>query len=238
MTSIDRRYETILFDLDHTLLDSNTSMSLAYEHTMRAFGVDEPSVHHRTFQRINSGLWAAVERHEIGPEVVRTRRFEQLVAEIGLDADAQAMGDRFVAELGARGELYPGVRDVLDALRGRATMALVTNGIGEVQRTRIERLGLEHYLDAIVISGEVGTAKPGSAIFDLVFDLLGEPDRATTVMVGDSLSSDMRGGRESGIATAWYNPDGRPVPPDLTVTHVLHDLAELLDLVAPLREVV
>jgi 2-haloacid dehalogenase len=238
MTPIDRGYQTVLFDLDHTLLDSDTSMSLAYEHTMRAFGVAEPWAHHGVFERINASLWAAVERQEIGPEVVRTRRFERLAAELDLDADAQAMGDRFVSELGARGELYPGVREVLDALRPRATMALVTNGIGEVQRTRIARLGLEPYLDAVVISGEVGTAKPGSAIFDLVFDLLGGPDRATTVMVGDSLSSDMRGGRDYGIATAWYNPDGRSPVDDGSVTHVLHHLTDLLDLVAPLQEVV
>ena len=78
-------------------------------------------------------------------------------------------------------ELYPGVVEVLDALAPLVSMAMVTNGIGEVQRARIERLGLGPYLDAVVISGEVGVAKPGPAIFDLAFAALGDPDRATTL---------------------------------------------------------
>lgn len=223
-------YETILFDLDHTLLDSDTSMAVAYERTMRSVGVDDPWALHPIFERINAALWAAVERHEIGPEQVRTTRFERLVDELSLNADPAAMGDRFVAELGANGELYPGTVETLDALAPVVSMAIVTNGIGEVQRTRIERLGLERYLDAVVISGEVGVAKPGPAIFDIVFADLDEPDRATTLMVGDSLSSDMAGGANYGIATCWYNRNGRSSA-GVTAMHEIADITQLVDIV-------
>jgi YjjG family noncanonical pyrimidine nucleotidase len=228
-------YTTLLFDLDHTLLDSDTSMAAAYDHTMRSSGVEDPWAHHPVFDRINKGLWAAVERHEISPERVRTARFEQLVAALDLDADPVAMGDRFVEELGANGDLFPEVVEVLDALVRVATMAIVTNGIGQVQRTRISRLGLEPYFDAIVVSGEVGVAKPGTEIFDLVFEQLGMPDRSTALMIGDSLSSDMQGGTNYGIATCWYNPSGLRLPEGQSVTHQIADLRQLLDLV-PARE--
>lgn len=229
-------YTTVLFDLDHTLLDSETSMAVAYENTMRAFGIDDPWHVHPVFERINSALWNAVERHEIGPESVRTARFERLVDELSLDSDPAAMGDCFVRELGANGELYPGVVEVLDTLAPLVSMAMVTNGIGEVQRARIERLGLGPYLDAVVISGEVGVAKPGPAIFDLAFAALGDPDRATTLMVGDSLSSDMRGGTDYGIGTCWYNPNGQILPDGVAITHEIADLAELVALVATAGE--
>ncbi len=234
--SSSKRYATVLFDLDHTLLDSDTSMAVAYERTMLGFGVDQPWSHHPTFERINAGLWGAVERQEIGPEEVRTRRFEQLAEALELTVDPGAMAERFVHELGANGDLYPGVREVLEELRSRVTMAIVTNGIGEVQRARIHRLGLERYMSAIVISGEMGVAKPAPAIFDLVFDELGRPELGTALMVGDSLTSDMRGGERYGIDTAWFNPSGSPLPDGRFVTHEIGDLAELYDLVEPVRE--
>ena len=229
-------YETVLFDLDHTLFDSETSMAAAYENTMHSIGIEDPWPLHPVFDRINTALWAAVERHEIGPEEVRFARFEQLIDELAIDADPTTMAERFVAELGAKGDLYPGVVETLDALAPLVTMAMITNGIGQVQRARIERLGLEPFLDAVVISGEVGVAKPGTAIFDLVFAELGHPDRSTTLMVGDSLSSDMRGGSNYGIATCWYNPNGQTLPEHVSVTHEIADLSELPGLVAAERE--
>ena len=83
---------------------------------------------------------------------------------------------------------------------------LLSNGIGEVARAKITRLDLDRYFDAIVVSGEVGVAKPHGAIFDIVFERLGHPDKATTLMIGDSLTSDIRGGIDYGIDTCWYAP--------------------------------
>jgi len=105
----------------------------------------------------------------------------------------------------------------------------VSNGLGEVQRSRIERLGIAHYFDAIVISGEVGTAKPGSAIFDIAFELLGRPDPSGAVMIGDSLESDMAGAANYGIDSCWYNPNGAPAPEGITRQVVqLGDLRHLV----------
>jgi HAD superfamily hydrolase (TIGR01509 family) len=87
-----------------------------------------------------------------------------------------------------------------------ATLALVSNGIGAVARAKVARLELDRYFAAIVISGEVGTAKPDAGIFDIVFDQLGNPDKATALMIGDSLTSDIAGGINYGIDTCWYAP--------------------------------
>lgn len=224
------RYQTLLFDLDHTLLDSDASEVAAYAHTMATIGLDDPDQHFERYVDINREMWRAVEAGTMHPDEVRFRRFEQFTADIGVDADPVAMAEAFVRGLGAHGELYDGARDLLDALGGHVRLALVTNGLSDVQRARIERLDLDRYFDAIVISSEVGVTKPRREIFDLTFERLGAPDPATAVMIGDSLSSDMRGGRDYGIATCWFNPHELAAGPDDTVTHEIRTLTEILDL--------
>jgi YjjG family noncanonical pyrimidine nucleotidase len=225
-------YSTFLLDLDHTLFDSDASESAAFEQTMAAAGIGGAARYADAYRTINLELWAAVERGELRPQQVRTLRFERLVAIEKLDADPSKMADDFVAGLGANGELYTGAYEVIQCLSEQASLALVTNGLSEVQRTRIRRLGIEQYFDAIAISAEIHVAKPKPGIFDHAFEHMGSPDKSTAVMVGDNLSADIRGGAEYGIATCWYNP--RRVSDARTddVHHEIADLKELLSLVA------
>ena len=224
-------YSTVLFDLDHTLLDSATSERLAFIQTMQSAGVADPIRYFAKYMEINRGLWAAVERNELRPDDVKVLRFRELLASTDLDADDTALAESYVAGLGAHGELYPGTRAVLDALARRVTLGLITNGIGQVQRTRIRRLGLESYFDAVAISGEIGFAKPGVEIFAHAFRQLGDPDRSAALMVGDSLSSDVSGGVNYGIATCWFNPAGLTPPIEVHIDHQVTALHEVLSLV-------
>ena len=225
-------YSIFLLDLDHTLFDTEASELAAFEETMSAAGVHDSQRYLNAYQEINLELWAAVERGEISPNVIRAGRFERLVAEQGLDADPQQMADDFVAGLGTHGDLYDGAHEVLQQLSESASLAMVTNGLGEVQRTRIERLGLGDYFDAVAISAELGAAKPGIEIFDFVFQSLGSPPKEAAVMVGDNLSADIRGGLNYGIATCWYNPHGRPSNGTDHSDHEIEDLKELTRLLA------
>jgi 2-haloacid dehalogenase len=224
-------YTTFLLDLDHTLFDTEASETAAFEQTMAAAGIADAASHWATYERINLSLWAAVERNEIQPQIVRTRRFELFVVEQELQADPLQMADDFVDGLAMHGDLYEGAREVLEHLSGRASLAMVTNGLSEVQRTRIERLGLDDYFDAIAISAELGEAKPGAGIFDFVFQSLNNPAKESAVMVGDNLGADIRGGTNYGIATAWYNPQGREAAATDQISHEIRDLQELVGFV-------
>jgi 2-haloacid dehalogenase len=230
------RYTALLLDLDHTLLDSDASERLAFEHAMAGAGVADPGRYFPEYDAINRALWARVERGEIHATDVRVQRFAQLIAGMagtGIDASPEALADAYARGLGAHGELYAGVRDVLDALDAEpsVSLALVTNGLSDVQRARIERLGLGRYFDAIAISSELGTAKPAPAIFEFALAALGGPARSSALMVGDSLTSDIQGGRNAGIATCWYNPHRRPCDRDGLVDHEIAALDALLALV-------
>ena len=224
-------YSTVLFDLDHTLLDSDESEAAAFAHTMRFAGVADHEPLLDTYRRINLAMWAQVEAGTMLANEVRTKRFESFNQVVGIDADPVAMGDMFVDGLGSFGQLYPGAIETLEAVGAIAVLGLVTNGISEVQRARISRLDLERFFDAVVISSEVATSKPGAAIFDIAFERLGRPERSTTVMVGDSLTSDMVGGHGYGIATCWFNPRGEHPAVDFELDHVVAELEDVVGVV-------
>lgn len=220
-------YTTFLLDLDHTLFDTEASEVEAFEQTMSAAGLASSDEYLQGYQEINLDLWAAVERGAMSPDLIRTLRFERFVSRFELDANPLQMADDFVAGLGAYGELYSGAREVLQHLSERASLAMVTNGLGEVQRTRIARLGLDEFFDTVAISAELGVAKPDTSIFEIVFESLGTPAKETAVMVGDNLSADIRGGVNYGIATCWYNPQRRQ---HNGVDRSDHEIAALEDL--------
>jgi 2-haloacid dehalogenase len=234
------RYRTLLFDLDHTLFDFDTSEQHAFAAALGVVGIDEDASHLPTYQRLNTALWAAAERGEIRSSEIRNLRFTQLAHELGIDADeatVTAMADAFVHGLGAHGDLYPGVADLLDSLAGDVSMAIVSNGLGEVVHARVERLGMAEWFDVVIVSSEVGVSKPHAGIFDAAFaalgvfnavsPALGSHKRATTVMIGDSLTSDVAGGAAYGLDTVWYNRRGIDACPHEPITHEIRDLSDL-----------
>lgn len=227
------RYSLLLFDLDHTLFDSAASERAAFRAAMDAVGeTDESCSHFAVYDSINRSLWAALERDEIGAEEIRYERFRRFVDVVSLGANPIDMADAFVAGLGEHGSLVPGAREALESLRRVATLALVTNGIGVVQRARMKRLGLDAYFPTVAISGELGYSKPGVEIFHWVLGQLDAPAKEATLMIGDSLTSDMQGGFNFGVDTCWYNPSRLPAPDTGIVTHDVAELPQIVDLVA------
>jgi YjjG family noncanonical pyrimidine nucleotidase len=204
-------YTALLLDLDHTLLDSDASEAHAFDHALASVGVADPSRYLGAYQAINLALWKQVERGELATEHLRSARFARLVETTGIAASPAALADAFAYGLGAYGELYPGARELLDALAAApgVSLALVTNGVSDIVRARLKRLDLGRYFRMIAVSSELGTAKPAAAIFEAALAGLGSPPRPSALMVGDNLDSDIQGGRNAGIATCWYNPHRR-----------------------------
>lgn len=229
-------YTTVLLDLDLTLFDFRASEQLAFADCLHLIGLPNADVmqdeHFARYKVINHQMWAQVEAGILTPDQAGRKRFEHFLDELGVDTvDPVALSDTFQHGLGAHGELYDDAAALLDALRPHAPVAMVTNGISGVQRAKIERLGLDQWFDCIVISDEVGVSKPDPAIFDLVFAEIGEDRRARSVMVGDSLSSDIAGAQNAGIDSCWYNPARLQSPSRPTITHQIHALNDLLRLV-------
>lgn len=225
------RYTTLLFDLDHTLFDFDASEAAAFSKTLANVGIYDADRFRGTFAAINTALWLDVERGALSPDEVNPLRFQKLIDQTRIDADPLVLADDYIIGLGAEGDLFPDAREVLTDLAEGSTLALVSNGIAQVQRDKIARLGLDAYFRSIVISGEVGASKPGTGIFDIVFDRLEHPDKQTVLMIGDSLTSDIQGGINYGIDTMWYAPDV-PLGIQSDATYRISHLAEIAHIVA------
>lgn len=225
------RYTTVLFDLDHTLLDSHASEAAAFDATMRSVGIDPTPEIFDVYDRLNQALWRQVEAGELSPNEVKVRRFEQLLQNVGVDADPIEMGATFVGGLADHGEMYDGAAQLLIDLSGACRLALVTNGIGPVQRGRLSRLALDDVFEVVSISGELGLSKPGRAIFDHTLDAMGIGDRGSVVMVGDSLASDVQGGINAGVDTVWFNPQDAVGVDGIEPTHRAGELGAVADIV-------
>lgn len=226
------RYDCVLFDADGTLLDYEAGEARALARALASLGVNPHPLHLAAYREINAQVWERFERREITQGEIGRERFGELLARFGIQADPEALGDRYLGFLGEEAELIDGARDALHALRGQVKLALVTNGLGPVQRSRLARSGLDALLDAVVISGELTLAKPDPRIFALALDGVGGVAPHRALMVGDSLTSDVLGANQAGLASCWFNPRGEPNRFPFSPTYEIRSLAELPGIVA------
>jgi 2-haloacid dehalogenase len=140
------------------------------------------------------------------------------------------MSVTYMEQLGLCTDLIDGAYEVLRTLQQTSRLAIVTNGLQAVQRSRFDRSTIRDFVTELIISEEIGVAKPQTAFFDVANDRLGRPAKSDVLLIGDSLTSDIRGGVDYGIDTCWYNPTCEPRPDNLQqITYEIKNLRELLD---------
>ena len=223
-----KHYPWLWFDADGTLFDFHRAESLALEQAFHLINIAFKQEYLEIYRRINQQLWQAVEQHQITPAVLQVRRFELLLETLQSAGSPRAMSAAYVEQLALRAELIDGAYEVLRVLQGKHRCAIVTNGLQTVQRSRLARSRIRDYITAMIISEEVGAAKPKAAFFAAASARLGNPAKSEVLMIGDSLTSDIQGGVDYGLDTCWYNPGAEPRPGNLQVTYEIAHLRELL----------
>ncbi|HSN57138.1 MAG TPA: YjjG family noncanonical pyrimidine nucleotidase [Candidatus Sulfomarinibacteraceae bacterium] len=226
-------YAWIFFDADGTLFDYASAEAAALEGGFRALGLSWDPAYGPLYTGINAAIWLEFERGEIDQVRLRTERFERLFAEVGLAADTAEFSRCYLEVLARQAALLPGAEAVVRRLTGSHEMLLLTNGLAEVQRPRFAAAPIRDCFADVVISEEVGLAKPDPAIFDLALERVGSPERSTVLVVGDSLSSDIAGGAAAGLDTCWFNPEGAGNGHGVAPTHEIRRLRQLLEIVGP-----
>jgi 2-haloacid dehalogenase len=221
------KYRWILFDADGTLFDYDRAEAKALSLTFAQFGWRFDAGHAATYRHINAQIWREFEQGRITQAKLRARRFELLFEAVGLQSDPQVFSARYLHNLSQGVDLIDGAQEIVQALYGRVGLLIITNGLQDVQRPRFARSAIGHYFDDLVISEEVGAAKPDRRIFDVAFQKIGHPDKEKVLIVGDSLTSDIKGGGDYGIDTCWFNPGRQPRPSDLAIRYEIGDLREL-----------
>ena len=224
-----KHYPWLWFDADGTLFDYNRAEGIALKKVFQSVNTPFEDEYLDIYRRINQQLWQALEQREITPAVLQVRRFELLLEAIQLTCSPSQMSTAYVEQLAICADLIDGAYDVLHTLQGTCRFAIVTNGLQAVQRSRLAHSPIRDYITELIISEEVGAAKPKPAFFAAAFARLGYPTKSDVLMIGDSLTSDMQGGVDYGLDTCWYNPTAEPRPSNLQITYEIAHLRELLE---------
>ena len=224
--------ETILWDVDGTLLDFNAAERAAIRTLFADFGLGEcTDAMLARYHGINIDFWQRLERKELSKKQVLTGRFEQFFSEYGIDTGVvPEFNERYQVTLGDTIVFCDDSLNIVRALKGKVKQYAVSNGTVVAQTKKLDRSKLGEQMDGIFLSERLGVEKPDRAFFDRVFSEIRVYDRSTVMIVGDSLTSDIRGGMNAGIKTCWYNPAGKPIPDGYRVDHVISDLHELAGL--------
>ena len=203
------RYEYLLIDNDNTIMDFSAAEKKAFRDTMTACGLPADEAVCTLYHEINDAQWKALERGETTQNKLKVERYRLLLEQLGhAELDAAAVSAMYERNLGSHADLLPGAEDFVHAVHGKMKVALVSNGVSAIQRSRLAKCPLTPLFDAIVISEEAGVAKPDPRLLEIALEKLGCTDKAKAVMMGDSLSADIAAANNAGVDSIFFSLKG------------------------------
>ena len=210
------RYSVVLIDLDDTLLDFGAAARFSLHRLTEGYRRPISPREAEDFESINAECWRMLERGELTRDQLSRRRFDIFFEKIGIKADPLEANARFRAGLADSAVLIPGALELCRGLHEMCGLYLISNGFVDTQKKRISAAGLDRYFHGVFTSQGVGYTKPDPLFFRAVFDSIGHEKESETVVLGDSLTSDMAGGHAHGLDTCWFDPKGLPKPDTCT----------------------
>lgn len=224
-------YPYLLLDADNTLFDFDKANRTAFSAVCAEHDLPDTDEHFARYEECNNRMWAAFDRGEVTKDFLVIQRFRDYCALLGVERDPVACNETHLTTLGASNVLLPYAEEVCRALSRRHKLYLVTNAVAAVQRERLRRSTIVPYITDAFISEEAGAAKPSTEYFDYVFAHIEGITKENCIVIGDSLSSDIRGANNYGLPCCWYNPKGVARPSDLRIDYEITDLRQLLNIV-------
>lgn len=223
--------EYLFLDLDDTILDFHKAERIALSKTIREFGLEPTDAVLTRYHHINKWHWEQLELGKMTREAVLVNRFAALFSEMGMEVDPQACAKAYERNLSVGHYFLPGAEEAVISLHKKYRLFLASNGTASVQKGRMTSANLYRWFEKVFVSQEIGHNKPSKEYFDACFAQIPGFDRSKAVMVGDSLTSDIRGGINAGMKTVWVNPnhaDSGSIRPDYEI-EVLSQLEALLE---------
>ena len=222
--------KNLLLDLDDTLLDFKRAEAIAIRDAFVELGIEPSDENVALYSKINRSCWAKLELGEYTREEVLHNRFDMLFSHLGIKGDSHEAQRIYEHNL-SKGAFYiPGAKELLEALQGKYRLYLATNGIVNVQTPRIEASGIGKYVIDIFVSEKIGYNKPDKRFFDAVFEKIDGFQLDETVIIGDGLASDIKGGINAGIKTIYFNPKRLENTTDIIPNYEINSLDELTSL--------
>ncbi len=223
----------ILWDIDDTLLDFHAAEREAIKKLFGKFGFGECTDEMLArYSAINRLYWKRLELGEISKSQVLIGRFREFFESEGLDVGcAEAFNEAYQVSLGDTIVYRDDSYNIIKSLQGKVKQYAVSNGTVIAQTKKLRLSGLGGLMDGVFLSEQFGVEKPNAEFFDKVFEKIGQIDRSEIMIVGDSLSSDIKGGNNAGIRTCWYNPVKTEVSEGLKIDYEITDLHEIYDII-------
>jgi len=225
-------FECLLLDLDDTILDFHKAESIAVRKALEKAGLKVTDELVARYSAINKRHWEMLERGEITRDQVKVFRFARLFEAEGVAADAEETAKNYERLLAIGHYFLPGAEETVEYLSKHYRLFLASNGTASVQKGRMTSANLYRFFEKVFVSEEIGANKPSMDYFGPAFAQIPGFDRSKAIIVGDSLSSDIQGGINAGIATCWVNPNHKEAPahirPDYEI-EALHQLPALLE---------
>ena len=225
-------YEFLFLDLDDTILDFKKAEFIALSKSLRSLSIEPTEALLEQYHRINMAHWERLERGELTREQVLIGRFRVLFEQLHLPASPERCAASYEHNLGIGHYFLPGALEAVQALHKKYRLYLASNGTAAVQDSRLTSAGLYPYFEKVFVSQKVGADKPSREYFSRCFSQIPDFDPSRAIIVGDSLTSDIQGGINAGIATCWVNTRHHPkradIRPDYEI-EALSQLEELLD---------
>ena len=224
--------KTILWDFDNTLLDFEMAERNAIISTFKAMGlgdINEKML--RRYSEINMSFWQKIERKEIDKKLALVKRYEVFFEEIGIDKSfAFKFNEKYEIALCDTIEYLDDSYNIVKSLKGHYQQCITSNGAIDVQKLRIKKSKFDTLMDHIFISDEIKADKPSMEFFNYVIDVIKCDDRSEVLIVGDSLTSDIKGGNNAGFLTCWYNKKNNIAPSDYKIDYNIQNLNEIYNI--------
>lgn len=225
-------YKFIFLDLDDTILDFTAAENVALPKALREVGIEPTSELLARYKQINIAEWERYERGEISRETVLTERYDILFAELGISLPGFVAEDAYRKYLGIGHYFINGAMELLDYLKGKHyRLFIASNGVAATQDSRLDSAGIRPYFEQIFISETTGYHKPEKEYFDYCFSHIPDFDPSQALIIGDSLTSDIQGGKLAGIDTCWFNPKGNTAPEHLKPNFEIKTLKDLAQII-------
>lgn len=226
-----KNIKMLLWDVDGTLLNFLAAERVAIRTCFERFGLGECSDEMLAeYSEINRKYWKILERGEMTKHEILVGRFHEFFGKHGIDVNvAEEFNSEYQIRLGDTIVFHEEAFETVEVLRGRYIQCAVTNGTKIAQDRKLKASGLGDLFDYVFISEEVGFEKPAVEFFDAVASCTGV-DLDETMIIGDSLTSDMQGGNNAGLITCWYNPEGADAPGNMRIDFNIGRLTEVMDI--------
>lgn len=225
-----KKYEVLLFDVDGTLLDFDKAEEDGIVGLLNHYGVPVTEENKHKYHITNKRYWEMLERGEITRDRLLGQRFEEFFGEFGVQVNGDEVDALYRQYLNASAVLIDGAIELLEHVKVKYPLYIVTNGVAATQYNRLAKSGLDKYFDGIFISEEAQAQKPQPAFFEYCFDKMGRRDVENMLIIGDSLTSDMRGGNNAGIDTMWYNPHKEENHTEVHLDYIVTTLDEIKEM--------